>query len=281
MPVIELILPDNMGEIIKAGKYAAMIKLLNTPYPNEAAARFEMLKMLTGMNGYDLGVQLGAGNTKGRKRLAENISDEDAMEIIEQVFPALDFIFGNEKFYINPFPQFEHKGITYAGPSSGRLSDQTGEEWMVSHQQHFLYTATAEEGAEPDIQYLRMVVAANYHRVLDGKRTSFSEETLVEDAEAFKDLPEEIIKGIVVWYNHANAWWAENFEWLFGGEEKDTAQQADGKEIRHLLFELSGNKLDSAWDVLCKRSRQDIVYALDRLEKRREEMEEAAEERDK
>lgn len=286
MPVIEILLPADWSEIIKSGKYREVIKLLNTPFESEAHARFEMMKLLTGMNGFDLGKQLGAGNSKQRNKVAELISIEDAMEVAEKVFPAMDFIFGNEKFFVNPFPTFKHKGITYQGPDSGRLSDQTGEEWMVSHQQLWLYSqiqdvSTSFGSAQDDspMKHLRMMVAANYHRVMDGKRSSFSEAQLDQDAEALKDLPDEIVLGIVMWYNHADAWWADNFAWLFTSEGKQgmPTEEPDGKEIRHLLFDLSGNKIDDAWDVILKRSRQDIIYALDRLEQRREEMEEAAE----
>lgn len=252
-----------MQEIIDAGKYSDTIKLLNKPYKNESEARWEMLKMLSGLNGFELGKQLGAGNSKQRAAVAAQISEEDAIEIAEQVFPALDFIFDNEPFFENPIPTFKHKGVTYQGPDK-KLLNQSGAEWTVSHHAQVAYHGSKER------KHLCDLIAANYQPVINGVRSEFEKDKM--DAKGFETLPDEIVNGIYIWYLHCENWWGEKYAQLYGADEA-TNKKAKGKEVWDLMFELSGCELGANYDRVQTRSRQEIFMALTKLEEKRIEAE--------
>lgn len=260
---VELTLPANWSEIIKAGKYAAVARVLNGNYDDEAQQRLAILFALTDMTPVEFGKLLGKSGMILEDLSQLNLDDFFAAEVLQNVFPALDFIFDGTPFYENPLPRFTHKGIEYAGPGT-RLHDQSGEEWMISQQAQVLY----RQGK--DMMHLRLLLAANYHRVADGQRTALDENLMLQDAEDFATLSEEILYGIMLWYNHCDNWWYDKFIHLF--PQGDDNEALDGKEVRNIIFELSGNKIDQSWDVVKKRSRQDLFYTLDRLDQRKEAM---------
>ena len=260
--MITILLPANMQEIIASGKYLEVIKLLNKSYKNESDARWEMLKMLCDLDGFEIGKQLGAATPKQRRAIAERISDEDALEIAEQCFPALDFIFNNEPFYANPIPTFEHKGISYQGPDN-KLLNQTGAEWTISHHAQVAYHGSKQR------KHLCDLIAANYHPVVDGIRTTFENSKI--DTKDFETLPDEIVNGIYIWYLHCENWWGEKYNVLY--DDEVSKKKAKGKEVWDLIFELSGCELGSNYDRVQTRSRQEIFMALSKLEEKRIEAE--------
>lgn len=271
MPLIELALPDNWNEIIDAGKYMDVIHLLNTPYENESDARWAMLQMLTGVNGFDLGIQLGATTPVSRKKAAEKIDWYDAMEIAENVFPALDFIFSNKRFYKNPVKQFTHNDITYQGPDD-KLLNQTGAEWTISHHAQILYSQ-APKSPEGDLntKYLRTIIAANWHAMNEaGDRGVLNEHTM--DEKGFDTLPEELVKGIYMWYLHCENWWNEKYSKLY--EDEGKGKPAKGTDVWDLMFELSGCSIDARFNEVNTRTRQQIFMALQKLEQNRQRVEE-------
>lgn len=259
MPLIEVALPADMHEIISAGKYPDMIRVLSNTYKNQATARLAMLQALTGFNGFDLGIELGAPRPVDRNRSAESIDEYDAAEITDKLFPELDFIFNNEPFYTNPIKQFTHNGIRYEGPDD-KLLNQTGVEWTISHHAQIMYQNTQEE------KHLQTIIAANYHEVIDGTRSALDETAM--DKKGFTALPPEIVRGIYIWYLHCEAWWNAKYVKLYLLDDKGS-KPAKGKEVWDLIFELSGCQLGTNYDMVQTRTRQQIYLALDKLEQKR------------
>lgn len=263
MPVIEFALPANMEEIIAAGKYLPVVEVLNTVYKNQSEARWAMLQTLTGLTGFDLGKQLGAPTPASRTAAAENIDWYDAMEIADNVFPAMDFIFDNEPFLTNPIKQFTHNGILYEGPDD-KLLNQTGAEWKISHHAQVLYTKTNDE------KHLRTMLAANWHPVVTGNRCMLCEDAM--EQKQFDTLPVEIVRGFYLWYLHCEKFWNDKFELLYINADTES-KPAKGKEVWDLMFELSGNSLGVNYDIVQTRTRQEVFMGLEKLEKTRQELE--------
>jgi hypothetical protein len=274
--MIELDLPANWQEIFEAdskltgaietGYYCRLMRILGTEYKGDGdgTARFEAIKMFTGLTGYKLGVALNLGTRAQRRKAAARPNVYAISQIVGEAFPALDFIFKREPFYENPIPQFTHKGITYQGPQK-RLLNQTGHEWSITHYAHVQYHQTGDD------KHLCDIIAANYHRVLNGQRLPLNEHTLATDSAAFATLPDEIKQGIWLWYNNCEDWWNQQYMLLYG--EGDGAGTTQGKAVWDLMFELSGASLGKDFDKVMHRSRQQIYMALDKLEERRQKME--------
>lgn len=264
---LNLASPANMEEIVKAKLYLPVIEVLNSKYANPEASRMAMLQALGILDGYKIGVLMGAGNKAQRAKVADDTSIVVAAQLVEHVFPMLDFIYNNEPFYDNPLPIIKHKGISYAGPSK-RLIDQTAEEWMICHQLQHRYSKSQ------DISILRELVACIYHPASKGKRGQYSDAGFEAQREAFKTLPDAVVYGVYLWYTHCDAWWPNKFPHLFSdGEENKGGEPSQGLEVRHIVFELTGNTIGTEWDTVKLRTRQELFYALDRLDQKREEAE--------
>ena len=259
---MELKLPANWDEIIAAGKYPAVIKILTTEHPDPEHCKYALFKELTG---YDVRLQFD------NLPMQENSMAELFLSatLVDEVFPMLDFITRRTPFYKNPLKQFKHECQGYYEPKwftgpEDMLMNQTGEEWSISHHAEHMYKLTGDKS------HLINLVAANYHITQNGGRSAFNEAQFETDIKTLADLPDNIIYGIYLWYQHADEWWSEKFPHLFAGGNDSKPVQATGLEVRNIIFELAGNKLDDAWDKVQKRTRQDIIYALDRLEAARE-----------
>ena len=256
---MELAIPANWGEIIEAGQYLDTVKILNTEYASEAAMKMELVKLFSGLNGFDLGKEMKAGNEAQRKKKAEQLDLLIALQLMEDVFPELDFL-KEEKFTENPLPTFELNGIIYAGPDA-RLLNQTGEEWTISHHANTVYYKTKDE------KHLLALIAANYHRVKNEKRSALNADEMKEDAEAFKALSAEMKLGIYLWYYNCEHWWSKKYTELYGEGDEKNGKPDKGKEIWELMFTLSGSELGTNYDRVQQRNRQEIFMALEKLEK--------------
>ena len=254
---MEIKLPANWDEIIKAGKYLPVIKALQQPYNSNEACMYALFKCLTGYTGADAFADVPLDNTS----MAELTF---SAALVDEVFPHLAFITERTPFYINPIPHFTHKLTTYKAPDE-RLINQTGEEWSISHHAEYMFKQTGNR------LHLVTLVAANYHAASQKVgRIAFNEKEFEKACAELADLPDEILHGIYLWYQHADDWWTLQFPQLFAGDEDSKPVKATGMEVRNIIFELAGNSLGDAWDKLQARNRQDIIYALDRLEARRE-----------
>jgi hypothetical protein len=245
-------LPADWDEIISGDAYQAVIRTLLKEYPDKESAYVAMFKVLTETN---LENDIPLGDSAGQLAVA--------MQIKEEIFPMLDFIFDRKPFYTQPIPSFKHLDNYYKGPEK-YLANQTGAEWAISHHAMFLFNKTN------NVSYLRTLIAANYHQMANGERTDFDEKTFEKDMEAFKGLPDWLLHGFALWYNHADEFWMIKYPDVFESEGEVPAQKPDGTEVRKILFELAGNSLGEAWDKVQQRNRQDLMFALDRLEKRRQ-----------
>jgi len=261
---MEIKLPANWTEIIDSGKYLQVIKILQTPAPDVEHVKSALFIALTG---YNVSTELNGVPL-------ENTSISELMlaaTLIDEVFPMLEFITGRVAFYKNPLRVIEHEGKKYIGPDD-RLVNQTGEEWSLSHHAEHLYTVTRDK------QHIIALLAANWHLGISINpdnpdaliRTQYSESSHEKAMEAFVSLPDEVLFGAFLWYQHADEWWSKKFPELFGANEEGPAIKPSGFEVRNIIFELAGNKLDDAWDKLQTRRREDIIYALQRLEARRD-----------
>lgn len=263
-------LPENWAEVIHAGK---MIPVVETLLLKEDLARnkLRMLSVLCPeLNGYTIGKLSKAGNSQKRKALADGMSDFLSAQIVDLLFPCLDYIYAAEDFYENPLPKIAVNGVEYIALEE-KLINQTGEQWSIAYHAQVLYSQSQ------DHKHLRSLMAVSYMRIVDGVSVPFSDSEFTQTLNAFSSLSIAELTAFYMWYLHADRWWMDKFPWLFPqDDETDTAPSStpnDGLNIRNMVYELSGGKPTADWDVVKKRTRQDIIFALDRLEDKRIEME--------
>lgn len=236
-------LPESWDEIINTGKYLQVIEHIITI--EEAPLRlYEIFKTLTGfdVNKIDM-------NDNGRDQLSA--------QLICNVLPKLNFIFDEEVLFVkNPIPSFTHDGIVYTGPSD-RLNSQTGFQWEITHHLQVIFAHSQ------DTAILEKIVLVNY--------------TAENKPENATPLPQALIFGIYLWYGKCEKWWGLKYPWLFPDpDEKDIttpSEPTSGREIKEMLFKLAGSKLNADYDIVRARTRPDILFALDEMEKERERLE--------
>jgi|GEM_PF-4145523 len=236
-------LPDSWEEIITGGHYMAAVRMITGTDPMPIR-QYELFKTLTGFDPVPHGL-----TALGEQQLSEHL--------VASVLPCFDFMFDSERlFVINPIPFFEHDGVRYTGPSA-KLNNQTGFQWEKTHHLQVMH-----DGSK-DIKLLEQIVYTNYTCETRPAETT--------------PLPEDLIYGIMLWYGKCEKWWSAKFPWLFPAadpEEIPTGNApATGREVKDLLFRLAGGKLNADWDIVRSRTRQDIIYALDEMEKERERIE--------
>lgn len=253
---MEVKLPAGWDEIIASGKYLEVIKILQTAYESPEHCKTALFFCLTG---YDLAGQLNTVPLE-KTSVSELVF---AATLVDDVFPMLEFIVQRTPFFKCPLPVIWHNDKFYKGPEE-RLMNQTGAEWSISTHAEFMYHSTGDKA------HLLHLVAANWHQVVNEKRSALTEEQEEQAVKELADIQEEVLWGAYLWYQHADFWWTKRFPHLFTGSEEGASPKATGMEVHNILFELAGNSLGDSWDKVPKRTRQDIIYALDRLESSRE-----------
>lgn len=265
-------LPENWGEIIKMGKMVPLVEALLLSEPIEVNKMRVLSLLCDGFNGYAIGKLSGAGNKKERINLSKEIDDFLAAQIIDIVFPCLDFIYSAEHFYEQPFPTIKIDGIEYKALSD-KLTNQSGEQWSIAYHAQVLFMKSN------NVEHLRAMMAASYLPLENNVCLPFSESLFDKILDAFKSISIAELQAFYMWYIHADRWWMEKFPWIFPSSDDDEdispsdLKNNDGMNIRNIIYELSGGKPNADWDVVKRRSRQDIIYALDRLEDKRIELE--------
>lgn len=262
-------LPENWKEVIDAGKMVPVVEALLIAEPIERNKLRVLSILCDGFNGYTLGQAGGAGNKKQRKKLSEKISLQFIQGIVDQVFPVLDFIYTASHFYTNPLPIIKIGNKEFKCCEE-RLANQTGEQWQIAFHAHTLFAQTNDE------KHLRALMACSYVPIVNSKPIPFSGENFGTTLSEFGSLSPSVLNTFFMWYIHADRWWMEKFPWLFPeGEKEEEAKVSvnDGLSIRNIIYQLAGNRPTSEWDTVKKRTRQEIVYALDRLEEERLELE--------
>lgn len=243
-------LPTSWEEIIASGKYFDVIEHLISETPAEEKL-FLIFKALTGFS-VD-GLKLTA---LGKEQLASHL--------LMEVFQELEYVFDPSQIIItNPLPSFVHNGKTYVGLEN-KLNNQTGKQWCDSHLMQVQFDKTK------DFSNLVALMEINY-----------STAGVVD----FSDVSPIIVWGFFIFYTRADLWWQQRFKCVFSiddmdeeDEEEDepkpkkvkqTQVPATGREVKEILFEMAGNKLDDAWDKVQLRTRQDLFFALSELDRKR------------
>jgi len=242
---IKFDIPTSWEDVISSGNYLPFMSILVRDEP-QALKHLELFKIYSGFDKKqkDLGL-----TDRGFDQLAE--------QLLLSVFPHFDFLYDPDEIFINnPIPSFIHDGVEYVGPTA-KLNNQTGYQWERTHHMQVLFDSSKDKNL------LEQMVLTNY----------ISKEAPVEQT----PLPGDIIYGILLWYGKCEKWWSQSFPWLFPSfdpeEDQGFKSKPTGREIKDMIFKLSGSKLTSDWDVVRSRSRQDIIYALDEMEKERERIE--------
>jgi len=236
-------MPENWQEIISTGKYLDVIEHIITI--EDAPLRlYEIFKTLTGFN-------------VNKIEMTENGRIQLSSELVATILPKLSFIFDEEELFVkNPIPTFTHDGVVYTGPSD-RLNNQTGFQWEITHHLQVMYAQTQ------DSALLEKIVYANY--------------TADRKPEQYTALPPSLVYGIYLWYGKCEKWWGRQYPWLFPDpDDIDITRPAEpttGREIKEMLFKLAGSKLNADYDIVRARTRPDILFALDEMEKERERIE--------
>lgn len=242
------LLPTSWEEVIEKGKYFDVIELIIRDAP--LAERYvDLFKTLTGFTSSGLNL-----TDLGREQLAGHI----LMEVSKE----MDFLFDPDQIILtNPLPDFVHNGVKYTGLEY-KLNNQTGKQWCDSHLMQVQYDKTK------DFSNLIALMEINYTA------------TVPID---FSELSPTLIWGFYIFYTKADLWWQERFKCVFGGDSDDDEDEEDdlpkkkkkqfipatGREVKEILFEMAGNKLDDAWDKIQLRTRQDLFFALAELDKKR------------
>lgn len=227
-------LPSTWEEIIDCGHYLDVVREL-MPEADISVRNLNIFRKLTGFNMSGMGI-----TNEGISQLST--------ALVTDVFPLLDYIYDSELiFTANPLREITIGETIYTGPLD-KLRNQTGESWMISYHCQIQYSKAH------DLTKLYPLVAQNYGC------------TIAEVAA----LDPAIVYGIYVWYCKCELWWQDMYEWLFpepDGEKK--GKPATGLEIKEMIMELAGNSLGPDWDVVKMRTREDIIWMLDRLEDKR------------
>lgn len=256
----KLKLPESWAEIIQLNKYNQVIACLYKDHATDEAQRIELFTILTGFDGYRLGKILKSATPAERMSKADEINFAFAMELKEKIFPQLDYIFAGP--LVCPYPTLQINNTLLKAPGE-RIYDQTGHEMMLSH---FSMTHYAESA---HASHMNMLIAINYHIAIDGKRQKFNEELLDEIYKLIETVDFETKIGIYHWLCKCDEWWYEHYKHLFDGDELTITptmeEQAD--TWRKLLLKLADNKMGADYDRVIARTRQDLFFLLDELDK--------------
>ena len=257
-------LPENWDEVIKEKKYPAVIAALYAEYKDEEALQLAVLQALIGWNGFELGKYLGAGNKSQRKDKEALVSIALAMQVKEQLLPAIGYIFNN-LFVQCPIPELKVNGMLFTGPGN-RLYNQTGHEMMLTHHSMVNFAVTQKE------IHLDMMIAINYHKTIAGKRMAYDDETIGDMMKIVSKIPNRTKLGIYHWITRCEEWWYRKYEYMYSNEKNETASPNDKDHAnlwRKILLRLADNKLGNDYDAVLRRTRQDIYFLLDQLEEER------------
>lgn len=245
-------LPETWQELIATGHYPAAAEILFSGKP-EAAMRVQLMALLSGFNGYELGKLLKAATNKQRQ--AAQVSHFIATQIFEEVLPALDFIF-KQPLLENPLPQIVVDGATYTG-ETGRMEKQTG-----GNMEHCAWAASEYYNTK-DEQYLTELLAGLYNH-----RTQ---------AQKFAAAPRPLKLGALLYYNFVEEWWRTQYSFLYDdpaepipGSDAEEPAKADSLQTSRLIRMLAGNKRGTVEQVRLM-PRDEIYFELAEISREAED----------
>jgi hypothetical protein len=261
-------LPENWDEVFASGKYLDVVEV-NFTETDPVEARKKILFKLLGMDGLAIGAALGAGNSKQRDALSETINEFTAMQIVEECFPVLDFIFTPELFTKNPLPHLVVEWVHLYGPADN-MAEQSGAEMEECGWAYAEFIKTKEE------YYLDHLIASMYRP----RDAEFDRKYVPKRAKKIGMLDPIVKRGILLWYQMVEESWKRQYEFLYEQSgEGEPAQQSpeesspiDSLSISRIVRMLAGTKRGTVEDVR-KMERQEIFFELAELEREREEAE--------
>lgn len=257
-------LPENWTEIVQTKKYADVAAVNAMQGIGNEQARLLLLERLAGMSGYAIGKALKAGNAKERSALADTLDLLVAEQLMEEVFPILDFLF-EEPYTTNPLPSFWHRGICYAGPDE-KMQSQTGWEMEECAWAYAEYTKTGDE------DMLNHLIGALYRPkrfLFFGDAVKFAPRAVDKNAQRLKTLPMGTKLSILLFYQMCEAWWAKEYAFLYEGGASEETEERDSLGVSKLLRHLSGGRRGTVNNVR-DMQRHEIYFELAELHNEKE-----------
>jgi len=248
-------LPENWEEVIRTGKYMEVVRI-NYTETDVAEAKKQMLFALAGMTPERVAKAMNLATATDRKKKAAELDLYMAVQIVEEVFPALDFIFEPQLFTINPIPFIEHQGRGYYGHTDN-LTKQTGAEMEDAGWAYAEYVKSGDE------MFLNHLVASLYRQ--SGEK--YSKEGVEKQAKAFATLDPLVKRGVLLWYEMCEQWWKRQYEFLYTGTGEP--QDIDSLSNSRLIRALAGDKRGTV-NAVREMSRDEIFFELSELERQRE-----------
>lgn len=248
-------LPENWQEVIKAGKYVPLMAALQLQ-GNAQQLRHLALLAITGIAADDLADGMMVATT-----------------LMDEVYPALDYIFKPEAFTECPIPSFTEFLESFYAPLD-KLADQSAGEMEECGWAYAEYTKTQDE------QYLNHLVAALYLPESEGNsmaKRHFDKNSVAARTKLFERLTPACKLGILLWYENCEHWWAEQNGNLY--KKQSTAK--DGEEIEpidslaisRLVRKLAGLVRGTVEDIRKTMRRDEIYFELQERERERIESE--------
>jgi len=250
-------LPENWTEIVQNNLFEKVAEV-NATCTTREQAQLVLVELLSGMNAYAVAKAFGAATPEQRNALAQNISHQVAAQMMEEVFPCIDFIF-NEPCTINPLPELLHKGIRYQGPDE-KLQSQTGYEMEECAWAYAEYTKTG------DVKYLNRLVATLYRPcrfIWLGKAKAYNPGETDANEKRLASLSLKTKLSILFFYQMCEAWWAKEYAFLYD-TEPDTEKandKVDSLSVSRLIRGMAGGKRGTINDVRAMQ-RHEIYFEL-------------------
>jgi hypothetical protein len=248
-------MPENWTEIVQNnlfGKVAA----INAESPSREAAQLQLLQDLCGMNGFAIGKALRAGSAAERTELAARLNDQIAAQIMDEVYPMLDFIF-NEPYTHNPLPELWHRGLRYHGPDE-KLQTQSG--WEMEE----CAWAYAEYSKTGDIKFLNRLVAVLYRPrpwLWFGK-SAYKAGAVEANEKRVAAWPLSTKLSILFFYQMCETWWAQEYSFLYDPQpEGSKAPTIDSLAVSKLIRNMAGGKRGTINDIR-NMQRNEIYFEL-------------------
>lgn len=251
-------LPENWDEVIDRGKYLEVVRI-NYTETDITQAKIRVLSALSGLDGVALGGALGAATAEKRGEQAASLSAFFALQVVEELFPLLDFIFTPELFTRNPLAVIRHGGKKYYGHADN-LTRQTGAEMEETGWAYTEWIKTNDE------KYMDHLVAALYRPA----GTLFDREAVTGRAAVFATLDPVVKRGVLMWYEMCEEWWRRQYEALYRSAEKEG--ERDSLANSRLMRTLAGEKRGTV-NAVREMSRDEIFFELSELERERQQME--------
>lgn len=256
-------MPENWAEVIKLGRYQAFIESLMQPgEPDEA--RWRALQALAAFNGYDIGKEFRAANTAQRHELAELTDSFLAMQVEEELMPAMAFIFDEKKLeplIECPIPFIQIGLRKYYAPDEA-LRCQTGEEMEATENAYMLYR---EDGKEENLHRMVAMLYRPRKWLPDGKedvRQPMDDAGVAKREKLFANLEPWQLQGILFWYEQCNLYYSRFYDELFRGSDGEPDPLAWSKIIRAI----AGDKRGTVNEVRERMTRSEIFFELEQLE---------------